>query len=215
MIRFEVFRPCGAEGIMPAETIGGEWDQGLPTIPASRVVLASLGPADVPRLFEIFSNPDVTRYWGSPALRSMEEAADLLSTIREGLQTRRLFQWGIRPKSGDGVIGTCTLLHMDLVHRRSELGFALGREHWGQGLALEAVAALIDWSFQTLKLHRLEADVDPRNDRSLNLLERLGFQREGYLRERYHEHGETQDTVFLGLLVHDWRKPKSMACKEE
>jgi [ribosomal protein S5]-alanine N-acetyltransferase len=188
---------------------GDEWDAGLPTIVATRVLLRPLTDADVPELFRIFSNQEVTRYWGSPSLKSVDEAAGLLQTIHEGLRTRRLFQWGIGPTSGDELWGTCTLLHMDGVNRRSELGFALGREHWGRGTALEAVAAIIDWSFRTLGLHRLEADVDPRNERSLRLLERLGFRREGYLRERYHQDGETQDTVFLGLLAHEWVRPST------
>lgn len=102
------------------------------------------------------------------------------------------------------MLGTCTLFNVDLAHRRAEVGFALHRDAWGRGLATDALGALIEFSFQALDLHRLEADVDPKNERSLRVLERLGFQREGYLRERWHHLGEVHDGIFLGLLRREW-----------
>jgi len=89
-------------------------------------------------------------------------------------------------------------------HERAEIGFAVARSQWGRGLASEAVAELIAFAFERLQLHRLEADTEPRNERSLRLLERLGFRREGHLRERYYVDGERQDTVLLGLLRTEW-----------
>ena len=70
----------------------------------------------------------------------------------------------------------------------------------------EALTALLEFAFGVLGLERIEADADPRNERSLRLLERQGFRREGYLRERYHLEGEIQDAVFLGLLRREWNK---------
>jgi RimJ/RimL family protein N-acetyltransferase len=69
----------------------------------------------------------------------------------------------------------------------------------------EALTALVDFAFGTLAMRRLEADVDPRNAGSLHALERLGFRREGLLRERWKVNGELQDSVVLGLLSHEWR----------
>ncbi|MGH8430561.1 MAG: GNAT family N-acetyltransferase, partial [Solimonas sp.] len=63
---------------------------------------------------------------------------------------------------------------------------------------------LFDFAFGTPNLRRLEADVDPRNANSLRILGKLGFRREGLLRERWNVGGEIQDTVFLGLLARDW-----------
>jgi RimJ/RimL family protein N-acetyltransferase len=70
----------------------------------------------------------------------------------------------------------------------------------------EAVSAVLDYAFGTLGLHRIEADSDPRNDASMALLERLGFQREGFQRERYFDLGEIQDAVLFGLLAREWRE---------
>jgi RimJ/RimL family protein N-acetyltransferase len=60
-----------------------------------------------------------------------------------------------------------------------------------------------------MNLHRLEADVDPNNAASIRSLERLGFQREGYLRERWHVGGGIQDAIFFGLLKHEWQRRTS------
>ena len=87
-----------------------------------------------------------------------------------------------------------------------EVGFALGRSAWGHGLATGALEVLINFAFDALDLHRLEADVDPENESSLRVLERQGFRREGYLRERWHHLGEIRDTVFLGLLRREWSR---------
>jgi RimJ/RimL family protein N-acetyltransferase len=176
----------------------------LPTLLSERLALRWLTPADVPALHEIFSDVAVARYWSSPPLADRDAAKALLAEIYELFGKRALFQWGIARRSDDVVVGTCTLAGLEPAHRRAELGFALGRRHWGYGYVAEALPALVSFAFEKLGLHRLEADVDPRNHTSIRALERLGFQREGYLRERYHINGEMQDAIMYGLLHQDW-----------
>ncbi|HYN80479.1 MAG TPA: GNAT family protein [Gemmatimonadaceae bacterium] len=176
----------------------------LPTLVASNLHLRALTRADIPALFSIFGDPEVTRYWSHPALATEEDAAKLLDHITSSFKTRSLFQWGLARREDNLVIGTCTLAGLDRGHRRAELGFALARAEWGKGLMAEMLPILVDFAFGPLSLHRLEADVDPRNAASLCTLERLGFRKEGYLRERYHVGGETQDSVLLGLLAAEW-----------
>lgn len=180
------------------------WGESLPTIDGGTVALRPLVAQDVPDLFAVFSDPAVMRFWDGAPMASMAEARDYLTDIDEGFRTRVLFQWGIALPPGDRIIGTCTLLRLATAHGRGEIGFAVGKEYWSHGYGTAAVAALIHFAFSELALHRLEADVDPRNERSLRLLERLGFAREGYLRERYAVGGELQDSVILGLLRREW-----------
>jgi RimJ/RimL family protein N-acetyltransferase len=180
-----------------------EWGEHLPTLNGERVHLRELQPPDVPALYTIFSDVQVMRYWSRSAFQDESEAVQLLEKIQEGFRSRQLFQWGIA--QGQDVLGTCTLFHLDLVHRRAEIGYALAQRFWGKGLARDAVTAVIDFAFGELDLHRMEADVDPRNTRSLKLLEQLGFQKEGCLRERYMVNGEIQDALLLGLLRPEWK----------
>jgi RimJ/RimL family protein N-acetyltransferase len=156
---------------------------------------------------EVFGDPEVMRFWSSPPLKGLGDAMELVDEIHELFKARRVYQWGVSRDGGGKVFGTCTLFHMDLAHRRAEVGFALARNAWGQGFATEGLGLLIEFSFKALTLHRLEADADPENVRSLRLLERHGFKREGYLRERWHHLGRVHDAIFLGLLATEWRGP--------
>ena len=176
----------------------------LPTLLAPRVALRWLDEGDVDALFDVFSHPEVMRYWSFPPLEDREAAQGLLEDIHGKFRRRTYFQWGVARREDDLVMGTCTLFHLDLDNRRAEIGYALGREHWGKGYMGEALGALLGFAFGELGLHRLEADVDPRNAASIKSLERLGFRQEGYLRERWIVNGEIQDALFFGLLRREW-----------
>ena len=129
----------------------------------------------------------------------------LLKGIQDSFAEKSLFQWGLALKTDNSVIGTCTLAGLDVSNRRAELGYALGHDHWGRGYMREALETLLDFAFTTLNLRRLEADVDPRNEASIRTLVRLGFQKEGHLRERWDVNGELQDSLMYGLLQREWR----------
>ena len=117
---------------------------------------------------------------------------------------REAIRFALVPREGGAMIGSCTLFAIDAQNRRAEMGYILAREAWGKGLMHEALTALLDWGFGPLGLHRVEADVDPRNVASVKSLERLGFAREGFLRQRWQVAGEISDSVFLGLLAPEW-----------
>ena len=183
-----------------------QWGTELPALAARRVDLGWLTSEDAHAIFEIFGDPEVMRFWSSPPLPDLVAARALIEEIHEHFRARRLFQWGIRLRATHEVIGTCTLYELSMEHHRAAIGFALRRSAWGQGLATEVLDTLIAFAFETLDLHRLEADVDPDNQRSLATLEPQGFRREGYLRERWHHLGEVRDTVLLGLLRREWTR---------
>jgi len=185
----------------------------LPTIPTERLRLRWLTPGDVPALSAIFGDPEVCRFWSRPALQDLAAAEALHHEIVSCFAARSLFQWGLAERGTDAVVGTCTLAALSSEHRRADVGFALARAAWGRGYIAEALPALLGFAFQTLDLHRLEADVDPRNQRSIRALERVGFEREGCLRERYYVNGEVQDAVLYGLLRHDWATRRTTSIK--
>ena len=178
----------------------------LPIITAPRVVLRWISEDDIDGLYEIFSNPQVMRYWSTVPLPNREAAAALQREIAEGNERETMFKWGIALRDSNTVIGTTTLFNLNLDNGRAELGYAMAHAHWGKGYMNEALKALVSHVFEVMELRRLEADVDPRNAASIRTLERLGFQREGFLRERWHVNGEIQDALFYGLLRHEWLK---------
>lgn len=160
----------------------------------------------MPGLFEIFSDPEVMKFWSSEPLPDMGAAHALLAEIDDGRADGSLLQWGIATKEDDRIVGTTTLASWDRTHRRAELGFAVGRGCWGRGFGIEAVRRIVRFAFEELDLHRLEADADPRNEASIRILKKVGFTEEGFLRERYLLGGEPQDAVFLGLLRSEWNQ---------
>jgi len=177
----------------------------LPTLTAPRVKLRWVTNDDVESLYAIFSNPTVMRYWSTLPMSEIGQARALVADIHEGFRSQRLFQWGVARLEDDRVIGTCTLFAINEGQGRGEVGYALGHEHWGCGYMHEALTTLVGFAFDTLRFRRIEADIDPRNAGSLKSLERLGFRREGLLRERWKVNGELQDSMVLGLLEHEWR----------
>ncbi|SEA43061.1 GNAT family N-acetyltransferase [Microbulbifer marinus] len=180
----------------------------LPTLTGDGVMLRWLTDADLPALEAIFADPQVVRYMATEPLNTRAAAEQYLQSIREGFLEGSLYQWGIEC---DGeIVGTCTLAAIDRQNRHAQIGFALKRQYWGQGLTLKAVPAVIEFAFARLQLHRIGADADPRNIASIRVLEKLGFQREGLLRECYFHMGEIQDALLFGLLQRDW---SASACR--
>ena len=181
-----------------------DW-QRLPTIDTERLSLRTISHSDLDDIYAIFSDPEVMRYWSTPPLSTKQAAGDLITEINESFQRRISLKWGISLPSASVLIGTATLFQPDFTNHRVELGYALGRRYWGQGYMGEALDAVLNYAFSELEMHRIEADVDPRNASSIRMLERLGFQREGYLRERWQVNGEIQNALFYGLLRPEWR----------
>ncbi len=178
----------------------------LPTITTHRLTLRLISNDDVDAIFEIFSDAEVMRYWSTPPLADRAGAVELVNEIRDSFARQVMLKWGVARLADHRLIGTTTLYNLDFTNRRAELGYALGRKHWGQGYMHEALQALLSYAFETLDLRRLEADVDPRNQASIQTLERLGFQKEGFLRERWEVGGEIQDALFYGLLRPEWKR---------
>jgi RimJ/RimL family protein N-acetyltransferase len=103
-----------------------------------------------------------------------------------------------------------TLYAFDYRNHRCEIGYMLARPHWGRRYMPEALAALIGYGFQTLELHRIEADIHPDNAASGRILEGLHFRQEGHLRERWFVGGEISDSVIYGLLRGDWNAARGI-----
>ena len=181
-----------------------------PTVLATeRLLLRRLVAPDAAALFDVFSDPEVMRYWSSAAWSAMEQADQYIIAADEGLARGDNLRLGIEVAAGGQLIGQITLHGFSQQNRRCDVGYALGRAHWGHGYLGEALAAMLDHGFSELDLNRVEADIDPRNAASAKALERMGFRHEGLMRERWIVAGEMCDTAFYGLLKSDWEARRS------
>jgi len=179
----------------------------IPTLRTARLALRPIAASDALVLFAMFSDPDVTRYWSRPPMTHIAQARRLARDIRAGYRSGESLQFGVERSEDRALVGTCTLFHFYPVCRRAEIGYALGRPYWGQGLMQEALSCLVGYAFDELDLVRLEADIDPRNAASERSLTRLGFVKEGFLRERWIVAGVASDSAVYGLLRREWKRP--------
>lgn len=173
-----------------------------PTLHTERLLLRPFTEADADDLFALHTDPTVLRYWDSPPWTSPEQVDRFLAASRE------------MADAGDGVrvamvtegtfVGWCSLRRWNPEFRSAALGYCLAEAGWGQGYATEAARAVLDWAFETLDLNRVQAETDTRNLASARVLEKLGFVREGTLREDCIVAGEISDSWVFGLLRREW-----------
>jgi RimJ/RimL family protein N-acetyltransferase len=155
----------------------------------------------------VHGNAEAMRYWSTPPWPDAAPATALLERDPAEFGRGEAIRWAIR-RAGDPVlIGTATLFRFSAQNLRAETGYILGRAHWGHGYMGEAMDAILDYAFGPMGLSRIEADTDPRNAASIRMLERLGFVREGLLRQRWIVGDEVCDSVLLGLLKGERRRP--------
>ena len=174
------------------------------TLATRRLVLRPLREADASELFAIFSDPLVTRYWSSQTWTSIDSANAMIARDQKAMAEGENLRLGLERVDDGALVGICTLFAFSQQCRRAEIGYGLAAHAWGRGFMDEALRTLLRYGFTTLELNRVEADIDPRNVASARSLERLGFQKEGHLRERWIVGDEVSDTALYGLLRRDW-----------
>ncbi len=160
---------------------------------------------DLPALLIVNGDETVTQFLPYDTWRTMADGEAWLLRVEKSQATGTALQFVMVDKATDQVIGTSLIFRYDAGAARAELGYVLGRAHWGDGYMLEALRALIHQAFTVMALRRVEAEVDPRNVGSLAVLDRLGFKREGVARERWVNKGAPIDVVTFGLLRREWR----------
>jgi len=175
-------------------------------IPTERLVLRPYRESDAQAVFGLFSDPKVMRYMSTPPWTAVQRARDVIARDIAAIDKGETLSLAIERTGDARLIGQCVLYQFSETCRRAEIGYSLVSSAWGNGYMHEALCALIDYGFGRLDLNRIEADIDPRNEASARSLDRLGFVREGLLRERWIVGGEVSDSLLYGLLRSDWRK---------
>ena len=150
-----------------------------------RLLLRPLTEADAPALFAIFSDTRVARYLSRPAWSDISMAHARIARDIGAMSAGTYICLGLQRLDTGDLLGECTLFNLMEQCRRAEIGYTLAADSWGQGYMHEALSALLRFGFTELNLNRVEADIDPRNTASARSLDRLGFTKEGHLRERW------------------------------
>jgi ribosomal-protein-alanine N-acetyltransferase len=172
----------------------------FPTLTGERTVLRELGPDDAADLFVWRSDPVVQRYNSVP-MQAVTEAGALIDQLRHEYSARTAIHWAVTLGDEDRAIGLFGFAGWERGHRRADIGYDLRRDFWGQGIATEALDAMLRFGFGAMDLNRIEAQTIADNHESVRLLRRKGFQRDG-LRRAYswEDDGTFHDGAIYGLL---------------
>jgi ribosomal-protein-alanine N-acetyltransferase len=174
--------------------------QPFPALETERLHLRRIDVGDLADIFRLRSDINVMLYIRRPLARHADDAMTFINMVEEGLKNNTGITWAIVPKTGKKYIGSIGLWRIYKENYRAEIGYMLDPLWQRKGLMIEAVKAVVEFGFTEMKLHSIEAMVDPSNKPSAQLLEKSGFLREAYFRENIHFEGRFWDTFIYSLL---------------
>ena len=164
-------------------------------------------PQDAPRLFELASDPAVTRFFSWGPYTDPDQPRRYIDELAGKRERGELLDFLIDHREA-GPIGVTGLSELSARDRRATVGSWFGHRWWGSGANLESKALIAALAFETLGMDRLTAWANTRNGRSQVALERVGFKREGVLRS-WHRHGDrVHDVVVFGMLRAGWERSR-------
>jgi ribosomal-protein-alanine N-acetyltransferase len=175
-----------------------------PRLHTGRLVLRPFTDGDGEALYTLHRNAHVLRYWDSPPWTEPERAERFLVACWRIAELGSGARLAIDRAADGKFIGWCSLTGWNPDFRSATLTYILDDAAWGHGYATEAVDALLSWAFDALNLNRIQAETDTRNGASVRVLQKLGFELEGMLRQDCIVNGEVSDSFVFGLLRQDW-----------
>jgi RimJ/RimL family protein N-acetyltransferase len=185
-----------------------------PTLELDGARLRPLRGADAAALYAYLRDPVVTELTSYPVV-SLPLVEAMIERYLSRWTAGELSKWAVAIPHDDQLVGTCGFNEWSPVHRWAELAYDLAPAHWGKGLMRQAVAAILQWTFQQDQVDRVHAYVRIDNGRSQRLLERSGFVREGCLRSFRVCRGQAHDFYVYALLRSDWAAARQPAGADE
>jgi RimJ/RimL family protein N-acetyltransferase len=175
-------------------------------IRSERLTLRQLVPGDAQTIFDYRSRPEVSRFqsWGVESRAEIQSQIESLATSEPGAPGS-WFQIGVTLSSSNGLLGDCGFHVLGPEPRQVEFGISLVPEYQSQGYATEALLLLLDYLFVRLGKHRAFCSVDPRNVRSIALMERVGMRKEAHFVKSFWFKGEWVDDLIFAMLASDWK----------
>jgi [ribosomal protein S5]-alanine N-acetyltransferase len=177
----------------------------FPFLESERLIFKSLGKMDAAGLFLIRSNEEVMKYMDTTALDSLKSAQTLISFFNNQFRNKTAITWGMFVKAEKKLIGSFSFWKINKPHCRAEIGYSIRPDFWGNGFMTETFKTLIEFGFSQMGLHSIEANVNPQNNKSIRLLERIGFKKEACFRENFFFNEKYLDSVIYCLLETDHR----------
>ncbi len=178
-----------------------EFYRHLPVLKTERLVLRPLRASDLDDLFEYTQDEETARYVTWNANQTIEQAEQFLNYVLSNYDQGKEAPWAIVWKETGKMIGTIDFIHLLLDdNKQTELGYALSRQFWGKGIVTEAVARVMAYGFEELKLERIQARCMKPNIGSARVMEKVGMTYEGTLRRLIFIKGAFHDVKMYAIL---------------
>jgi ribosomal-protein-alanine N-acetyltransferase len=192
------------------EAVSSDWQQGLPTLRGGQVVLRELRASDAASLFALLTTEEVSRFI-SPPPTTVEGFEKFIAWTFRQREAGTFACFAVTVAGYDTAVGIFQVRSSEPSFETAEWGFAIGSDFWGTGVFQDGAALVLDFAFDTIGVHRLEARAAVKNGRGNGALQKLGAVQECRLRKSFHKNGEYLDQMLYALIDTDWRGSRSIA----
>ena len=184
-------------------TVESNWRQALPVLTAGSITLRELRASDAPSLLAMLATEEVARFI-SPPPTTVEGFERFIAWTHREREAGNYICFGIVPEGMEHAVGIFQVRQLEPGFGTAEWGFAMGSAFWGTGLFAEGAKLVVDFAFDVVGVHRLEARAAVRNGRGNGALRKIGALQEGVLRKSFLRNGEYLDQVLWTILDSDW-----------
>jgi ribosomal-protein-alanine N-acetyltransferase len=181
-----------------------DWRQALPVLTGAMVTLRELRIADAPSLLAMLSTDEVARFI-SPPPTTVEGFERFIAWTHRERAAGNYVCFAVVPHGSDAAIGIFQVRQLEHAFATAEWGFAIGSAYWGSGVFADGAKLVVDFMFDVVGSHRLEARAAVANGRGNGALRKIGAVQEGVLRKSFLRNGEYLDQTLWTIIEDDWR----------
>ncbi|WP_026705820.1 GNAT family N-acetyltransferase [Flavobacterium soli] len=172
----------------------------FPVLETERLLLRRLDSSDVNEIFELRSNPETMKYIPRPLVKNHEDALKHFKTIDDAINNNLGINWAVTLKGNPKLLGIMGFYRIQPENFRAEIGYMILPEFNGKGIVSEAIPRILEYGFTTMKLHSVEAVIDPDNIASERVLKKCNFEKEAHFKENEYFDGKFWDSVVYSIL---------------
>ena len=172
----------------------------FPNLETDRLSLRRVTNDDVTEIFDLRSNKELMKYIPRPLAKNTNDALEHIAMIDEKIDANLAIHWAISLKYDTKLIGIIGHFNLQPEHLKSEIGYMLLSTYQGKGIISEAIKKVVKYGFEVMKLHSIEASIDPKNTASERVLQKNGFTKKAHLNDNKHDEDQFFDTVLYSIL---------------
>ena len=189
--------------------VSSDWKTQLPVLQAKGITLRELRVSDASSLLALLTTEEVTRFI-SPPPTTIDGFERFIQWAQREREAGRYVCFAVVPAGCDTAVGLFQIRQLDPTFGTAEWGFALGSAFWGSGLFVSGAELMIDFAFDVIGVHRLEARAAVENGRGNGALRKIGAVQEGVLRKSFLRNGRFLDQALWAILPEDRYRPKAV-----